>query len=45
MRFPIEQIQKAIDLLQSGTVKRIDGNGWSAYMVGKIIRIDLEIKE
>ncbi len=38
-------IKTAIELLLSNPqLKRIDGDKWSVYFVGKIIRIDIGVK-
>lgn len=35
-------IEKAVELVRSGGVKRVDGEGWSVYAVGAVVRIDLK---
>lgn len=38
-----DAIQKAAELVNLGTsIKRVDGDGWSVYAVGNIVRIDIK---
>jgi len=40
-----EAIKAAVISLQmSPGIKRVNGNGWSAYKVGEIIRVDIKVK-
>ena len=40
-----DAIQKAFELIESGAVKRIDGDGFMVYRAGTIIRIDIKSEE
>jgi hypothetical protein len=35
-------VRDAYDMVDSGAAKRIDGDGFVAYKVGEIIRIDIK---
>ena len=37
-----EPIKSSYELIKSGTVKRIDGDGFIIYKAGDIIRIDIK---
>jgi len=40
-----EAIKAAVISIQMiSTMKRVDGNGWSVYRVGNIIRVDIKEK-
>jgi hypothetical protein len=40
-----DEVKEAVVILQTNPkLKKIDGNGWSVYVVGKIIRIDVKEK-
>jgi hypothetical protein len=36
-----QQIQAAVELVQAGAAKRIDGDDWKVYRVVDVIRIDI----
>jgi hypothetical protein len=36
-----DEIQQAVNVLETTTVKRMDGNGFKAYKVGEVIRVDI----
>lgn len=41
-----DAIKDAVRLIKDGTVKRIDGDGWTVYAVGSnIIRVDLKTEQ
>lgn len=39
-----ESIQRAYDFIKSGASKRVDGEGWSVYRAGSIIRVDIKVE-
>jgi len=41
-----DEIKKAVEIIQVGGIKRIDGDNWTAYAVGSnVIRVDLKNDE
>ena len=40
-----DAIQKAYEIVKSGTLKRADGDGFLVYRAGTIIRIDIKVKD
>lgn len=38
-----ETIQNAFNMVKDGTVKRVDGDTFTVYKAGNIIRIDVKI--
>jgi hypothetical protein len=39
-----DTIKAAVITVQTTPIKRVDGNGWSVYRVGNIIRVDIKEK-
>ena len=37
-----DKIKDAVHAIATGAAKRVDGEGWSVYAVGNIIRVDIK---
>jgi hypothetical protein len=37
-----EKIKAAVDFILGGNGERVDGQGFKAYLVGDIVRVDIE---
>lgn len=40
-----DAIQTSFALVKSGTFNRVDGNGFTIYRAGTIIRIDIKVED
>lgn len=40
----VEAIKVAVDIIRKGSIKRVDGDDFTAYKVGEIVRVDIKTK-